>query len=205
MDDILNKEDVWVKCLAYIKDRIQETAYETWFAEVIASSINKEDITLQVPNKFHYEWLESKYRTLIDEAIKQTVSSPLIVNYTIPITKKSPDEIPSFVAQKEAAPLPRRYKKNNILNSRYLFDTFIEGKDNQFAKAACVSVADSPGSTPFNPLLIYSKTGLGKTHLLHSIGNALSHKKPNFNITYLSSIRKNRVLSKNLFKIPLQN
>ena len=187
MDDILNKEDVWVKCLAYIKDRIQETAYETWFAEVIVSSINKEEITLQVPNKFHYEWLESKYRTLIDEAIKQTVSSPLIVNYTIPITKKSPDEIPSFVAQKEAAPLPRRYKKNNILNSRYLFDTFIEGKDNQFAKAACVSVADSPGSTPFNPLLIYSKTGLGKTHLLHSIGNALSHKKPNFNITYLTS------------------
>ena len=187
MDDILNKEDVWVKCLAYIKDRIQETAYETWFAEVIASSINKEDISLQVPNKFHYEWLESKYRTLIDEAIKQTVSSPLIVNYTIPITKKSSDEIPSFVAQKEAAPPPKRYKKNNILNSRYLFDTFIEGKDNQFAKAACVSVADSPGSTPFNPLLIYSKTGLGKTHLLHSIGNALSHKKPNFNITYLTS------------------
>ena len=73
--------------------------------------------------------------------------------------------------------------------ARYSFDTFIEGKDNQFAKAACSSVADSPGNTPFNPLLIYSETGLGKTHLLHAIGNTLFKKQPNYQITYLTSER----------------
>tara|TARA_B100001123_G_scaffold406453_1_gene497725 strand:+ start:36 stop:1400 length:1365 start_codon:yes stop_codon:yes gene_type:complete len=189
MDEKLNKEEVWTRCLTYIKSRIQETAFQTWFYNVSVSTINKEDITLLVPNKFHYEWLESKYRTLIDESIKNVLSYPLIVNYTIPITSKSSSEIPSFIEKKESTPLPPRYKKNNLLNSRYLFDTFIEGKDNQFAKAACSSVADSPGNTPFNPLLIYSETGLGKTHLLHAIGNALLKKKPNYQITYLTSER----------------
>ena len=189
MDEKLNKEEIWGKCLSYIKDRIQETAFQTWFDGVSVSSINKEDITLQVPNKFHYEWLESKYRTLIDESIKSVVSHPLIVNYTVPITSKSSNEIPSFDKTNTSSPLPQQYKKNNILNARYTFDTFIEGKDNQFAKAACSSVADSPGNTPFNPLLIYSATGLGKTHLLQAIGNSLFKKMPNYHITYLTSER----------------
>ena len=189
MDEKLNKEEIWGKCLSYIKDRIQETAFQTWFDGVQVSSINKEDITLLVPNKFHYEWLESKYRTLIDESIKSIVTYPLIVNYTVPVTSKSSNEIPSFIEKKDAPTLPRQYKKNNVLNSRYTFDTFIEGKDNQFAKAACSSVSESPGNTPFNPLLIYSATGLGKTHLLQAIGNSLFKKLPNYQITYLTSER----------------
>ena len=64
-----NKEDLWQKCLLYIKDRIQEQAFQTWFDGIIASDLNKEGITLQVPNQFHYEWLESKYRHLIDDSI----------------------------------------------------------------------------------------------------------------------------------------
>ena len=189
MGEKLNKEEIWRKCLSYIKSRIQETAFQTWFSDVSVSSINGEDITLLVPNKFHYEWLESKYRTLIDESIKNVLSCPLVVNYTIPITSKSSDQIPSFIEKKDSPMLPQRYKKNNLLNSRYSFDTFIEGKDNQFAKAACSSVADSPGNTPFNPLLIYSATGLGKTHLLQAIGNFLFKKRPNYQITYLTSER----------------
>ena len=89
MDEKLNKEEIWSRCLSYIRDRIQETAFQTWFDDVRVSSINKEDITLLVPNKFHYEWLESKYRTLIVESIKSIVMHPLIVNYTVPVTSKS--------------------------------------------------------------------------------------------------------------------
>ena len=88
MDDKLNKEEVWNKCLLFIKNRIQETAFQTWFDGVRISSMGEEDITLLVPNKFHYEWLESKYRTLIDEAINRVVSKSLIINYTVPITSK---------------------------------------------------------------------------------------------------------------------
>ena len=88
MDEKFNKEEVWGKCLLFIKNRIQETAFQTWFDGVQISSINNEDLTLLVPNKFHYEWLESKYRTLIDEAINSVTSKSLIINYTVPITAK---------------------------------------------------------------------------------------------------------------------
>ena len=91
--------------------------------------------------------------------------------------------------QKNYPQFQSRYNKTKSFNSQYSFRTFIEGKDNQFAKAACVSVADSPGSTPFNPLLIYSATGLGKTHLLQAIGNGVIKKYPNYQITYLTSER----------------
>ena len=79
MDEKLNKEDIWSKCLLFIKNRIQETAFQTWFDGVQVASINNEDITLLVPNRFHFEWLESKYRNLIDEAIKKVLSKSLII------------------------------------------------------------------------------------------------------------------------------
>jgi len=190
MADKLNKEEVWSKCLLFIKNRIQETAFQTWFDGVQISSISNEDVTLLVPNKFHYEWLESKYRTLIDEAINQVTSKSLIINYTVPITSKSSQEIPSFSVRKKNYPrFQPRYNKTKIFNAQYTFGTFIEGKDNQFAKAACESVSDSPGSTPFNPLLIYSPTGLGKTHLLQAIGNKIMKKYSDYQITYLTSER----------------
>jgi len=190
MNNKLNSEEVWNKCLLFIKNRIQETAFQTWFDGVRISSMGEEDITLLVPNKFHYEWLESKYRALIDEAINTVVSKSLIINYTVPITSKSSQEIPSFSVHKKNYPqFQPRYNKTKNFNSQYSFRTFIEGKDNQFAKAACGSVADSPGGTPFNPLLIYSATGLGKTHLLQAIGNRLIKTFPNYQITYLTSER----------------
>tara|TARA_Y100001954_G_scaffold161468_1_gene171467 strand:+ start:189 stop:1553 length:1365 start_codon:yes stop_codon:yes gene_type:complete len=190
MDDKLNKEEVWNKCLLFIKNRIQETAYQTWFDGVNVASISNEDITLLVPNKFHYEWLESKYRMLIEESINHVTSKSLIINYTVPITSKSAQEIPSFTNKKSHYPQYQpRYNKTKIFNSQYTFNTFIEGKDNQFAKAACESVAEAPGTTPFNPLLLYSQTGLGKTHLLQAIGNKVLKKYPEYQITYLTSER----------------
>ena len=84
-----NKDKLWEKCLLFIKEHIQEQAFQTWFDGITAISLNNESITLQVPNQFHYEWLESKYRTLIDEAINKVVSKSLIINYTVTITSKS--------------------------------------------------------------------------------------------------------------------
>ncbi len=188
MSGKLHKEEVWSKCLHYIKNRIQETAYQTWFADVAVASISEDDITLLVPNKFHYEWLESKYRTLMDESIVNVLSYPLIINYTIPITTKTPNKIPKLTDSKSGSILPRNLKRS-IFNKNYTFNTFIEGSHNQFAKAACNSVAETPGNTPFNPLLIYSATGLGKTHLLQAIGNKILQRYPAYNLTFLTSER----------------
>ena len=180
-----NKDTIWNKCLLFIKERIQEQAFETWFDGIIAINIDLDSITLQVPNQFHYEWLESKYRLLIDDALKVITQRPLIVNYSVVISDKKIEEIPTLSNTNK--PLPRNYHRKSQLNSRYIFTNFIEGKSNQFAKAAAFSVAENPGQTPYNPLLIYSPPGLGKTHLLQAIGNHIVSTNPNMRVVYLTS------------------
>ena len=95
-ESISPKDKLWSKCLTYIKDRIQEQAFQTWFDGIFAISLNEEGITLQVPNQFHYEWLESKYRHLIDNALKEYAKHPMVVNYSVVISDKSIEEIPTF-------------------------------------------------------------------------------------------------------------
>jgi chromosomal replication initiator protein len=141
-----NKDELWGKCLLFIKERIQEQAYQTWFDGVFAINLNDDGITLQVPNQFHYEWLESKYRHLIDNALKEHAPHPLIVNYSVVISDKNIEEIPTLTPKDK--PVPRSYHRKSQLNSRYIFENFIEGRSNQFARAASVSVAETPGQTP---------------------------------------------------------
>ncbi len=181
----INKDEFWGQCLSYIQTRISEQAYQTWFDDVAVSAINGEEITLLVPNQFHYEWLEQKYRHLIDAAIKETGSHPLVVNYSVVISKKSTEEIPKLMPKDK--PMPKGFHRQSQLNNRYIFDNFIEGKGNQFAKAAAFSVAETPGQTPFNPLLIYSSPGMGKTHLLQAIGNFVLKNRPSMRVVYLTS------------------
>ncbi|MDB4031324.1 chromosomal replication initiator protein DnaA [bacterium] len=184
---MIEKDTFWQQCLEKIRTKLSSQAYETWFSDVIIVSLRDEEINLQVPNKFHYEWLESKYRHLIDETIIEVGEHPRIVNYSVMISNKQIDEIPKFDDQDIIAPI--KYKKNSQLNERYNFVAFVEGKGNQFAKAAALSVAENPGQTPFNPLLIYSPPGLGKTHLLQSIGNLMSNNKPNHKLIYITGER----------------
>jgi len=183
----MEKEKFWQQCLDKIKNKITDQAFETWFKAVDIISLNKEEINLQVPNEFHYEWLESKYRHLIDEIIIEIGDHPKVVNYSVMISDKNINEIPKLNDQNVLAPV--QYKKNKQLNERYTFSVFVEGKGNQFAKAAALSVAENPGQTPFNPLLIYSPPGLGKTHLLQSIGNQIIASKPNYKLIYITGER----------------
>tara|TARA_B100001142_G_scaffold245647_1_gene245125 strand:- start:17764 stop:19104 length:1341 start_codon:yes stop_codon:yes gene_type:complete len=183
----MEKEKFWQQCLEKIKNKITDQAFETWFKAVDIISLNKEEINLQVPNEFHYEWLESKYRHLIDEIIIEVGDHPKVVNYSVMISDKNINEIPKLDDKNVLAPV--QYKKNKQLNERYTFNVFVEGKGNQFAKAAALSVAENPGQTPFNPLLIYSPPGLGKTHLLQSIGNQIIASKPNYKLIYITGER----------------
>ena len=181
----IDKDKFWGNCLNYIKQELSEQAFSTWFEGITLTNLTFEELTIQVPNKFHYEWIEEKYRHLIDDAIKKTGSHPLVVNYSIVISNKSTDEIPALIHKDR--PIPRTYKQRSKLNARYIFDNFIEGKSNQFAKAAAFSVAETPGQTPFNPLLIYSNPGLGKTHLLQAIGNSSLTIDNSMKVVYLPS------------------
>ena len=181
----MEKQNFWSECLDLIKQQITNQAYETWFSDVEVLELNEEEIKLQVPNQYHYEWLEQKYRHLINEVIIKVGENPRVVNYNVNVSSKKINEIPKLNDQ-DVLPTPT-YKKNAQLNDRYNFDNFIEGKGNQFAKAAAVSVAEMPGQSPFNPLLIYSTPGLGKTHLLQAIGNMVQEKNPNFRLIYITA------------------
>ncbi len=183
----MDKETFWQQCLEKIKNKISDQAFETWFKGVSIVSIGDEEVNLQVPNQFHYEWLESKYRHLIDEIIVEVGDNPRLVNYSVMISDKNIEDIPKLSDENVMAPV--QYKKNKQLNERYNFNVFVEGKGNQFAKAAALSVADNPGQTPFNPLLIYSPPGLGKTHLLQAIGNQICISKPNYKLIYITGER----------------
>ena len=128
----------------------------------------------------------------IDDAIKNVMGFPLVVNYTVPVSTKSTEEIPKFDENAKEKKLRQNYlniKAKSNLNERYTFNNFIEGKGNQFAKAAAISISEKPGQTPFNPLMIYSSTGLGKTHLIQAIGNFIIRSKNNFRVTYMTSER----------------
>ena len=136
----MNKNEFWKSCLTHIKTSISDQAYSTWFEGLELISLNNEELTIQVPNKFHFEWLESKYRHLIDEAIQKVGSYPLVVNYSIVISNKSSDDIPSLIEKPETKPA-QPFNKHTKLHNRYIFDNFIEGNGNQFAKAAAISVS----------------------------------------------------------------
>jgi len=195
------KNENWNKALLHIKAKIEDTAFQTWFEGLEVSMVTDDTITLLVPNRFHYEWLESKYRHLIHDALKDSFGKSYVVNYSVLLSEKSSDEIPSF-KRKENNIIPKGYNRSSNLNNRYSFENFIEGKGNQFARAAAISVTDKPGQTLFNPLLIYSSPGLGKTHLIQAAGNRMARKNKSFRVLYITgekfmldfigSIQKNR-------------
>ena len=175
----------WEKCLKIIKKNISFQAYQTWFETLSVVNQDVEQITLQVPNRFHYEWVESKYGSLISESVERCFSKKLNINYSVLVEQNKESE--DLSVQKIDKLIPSSFHRASQLNNRYIFSNFIEGKGNQFAKAAACSVADGPGQTPFNPLLVYSSPGLGKTHLIQAIGNHILKHHPKLKIIYVTS------------------
>ena len=184
---VMEKQNFWTECLSLIKQQITNQAFETWFSDVEILELNDEEIKLQVPNQYHYEWLEQKYRHLINDVLIQVGQNPRVVNYNVTVSNKKINEIPKL-NDKDVLPTPI-YKRNSQLNERYNFNNFVEGKGNQFAKAAALSVSELPGQSPFNPLLIYSSPGLGKTHLLQAIGNMVQEQNPHYRLIYITAER----------------
>ena len=179
-----DNKKLWNDCLFLIKKNLSEQAFQTWFDSLSLISCDSKEITLQVPNRFHYEWLESKYSNILNDAILKVFGQNLSINYSVLVKKEAPlqeniDKIEKLI--------PQSFHQASQLNSRYTFANFIEGKGNQFAKAAASSVADGPGQTPFNPLVIYSSPGLGKTHLIQAIGNHIRQNQPKLRVIYVTS------------------
>ncbi len=180
-------ENIWNESLEIIRENINPRSFQTWFAPLKAVSITDSAIILSVPNKFFCEWLDNHYLTLLKNAVAQVAGQSLSVKYEIKDEQPySPYAGQSFESKTETIkPATPRIETN--LNAHYNFENFIVGDGTRFAHAAASAVADSPGSTNYNPLIIYGGTGLGKTHLIQAIGNKVRQLRPNLRVYYTSS------------------
>ncbi len=207
-----NHDSVWENCLKIIKDNVTPQGYKTWFEPIKPIKLQDNVLTIQVPSQFFYEWLEEHYIDLLKKTIRKELGTEGMLEYNIimeshqnpnPYTVKIPTaNLDAVKNPRQSAPLENTaktiknpfiipgLKKLNVesnLNAKYTFGNFIEGDCNRLARSAGFAVAEKPGGTAFNPLLIYGGVGLGKTHLAHSIGIEIKNKFPNKTVLYVSS------------------
>ena len=206
-------QSVWENCLDFIKDNIQPQAYKTWFEPIVAVKLDNHALSIQVPSKFFYEWLEEHYVKILKVALTKELGVNAKLVYIIkmentygnkqPFTEKIPSSNRTAVySQQVDIPLKnknpelknpfvipgiRNVKIESQLNPIYTFENFLEGDSNRLARNASIAVANKPGGTSFNPLLISGGVGLGKTHLAHAIGVDIKDKYPEKTVLYISA------------------
>lgn len=173
-----NINKTWVDVLEFISPKVGDEAIETWFQPLELECLTDEQATIRVPNRFFGEWLGRNYKDLLIEAfhhaekIKPTdiifVLKEEQERETSPIVNSGKKESPQFSPSTKS-------RRQPLPNPKYTFSTFVVGASNQFAHAACLAVAESPAKA-YNPLFIYGGVGLGKTHLLNSIGNYVADR-----------------------------
>ncbi len=179
-----NLQSIWSLCLGEIRKNIPSQSFQTWFKPITPLRIEDDAIIVQVPSQFFYEWLEEHYRDLINRTISEIMGNGSKIEYSVVLDKD--DEI-TPIRPTPYGRFGKRSDDETQLNKKYTFDNFIEGSSNQFAKAASLAVAEAPGKTNFNPLLVYGGVGLGKTHLIQAIGNFAKAEKTAQKILYVSS------------------
>ncbi|MDH5597861.1 MAG: chromosomal replication initiator protein DnaA [Cyclobacteriaceae bacterium] len=195
---------VWTDCLDIIRDHVGEQSFTTWFKPIKPISFENNTLTLHVPSRYFYEWLEEHYVHILKKAIIEVIGKDAKLAYTL---RKSDEEISSsnssFPPKNANNNTPNKKEReysspfdipqigilnqNSQLNPNYVFDNFVEGDCNRLAKSAGIAVANKPGVTSFNPLMFYGGVGLGKTHLVQAIGNSIKQKLRDKFALYVSS------------------
>ena len=182
--------NLWEQILARIEAKVNRHSFYTWFKPTTCLAEDRQSVTVRVPNDLFKDWLTKHYSGVISEALVDLNLPTLDVNFvsegaadapTIPLTQEEASALNAEVV------LPPSFGTGG-LNPRYTFDTFIVGPSNQFAHAACRAVAEAP-SRSYNPLFIYGGVGLGKTHLMHAIGQYVLQHNASMKLTYISSER----------------
>ena len=204
-------ETVWNNCLKTIRKNVNPQSFKTWFDPIRPVKLDGEILTIQVPNKFFYEWLEEHYVTLLKMTIRQELGIKGKLEYQIVTTprKKRDNQISiqdrggkhqsignrsilkpgvsDRIKNPFVIPGIKKMQIDSQLNPNYTFDNYIEGDCNRLARSAGWAVAKKPGGTAFNPLVIFGQVGLGKTHLAQAVGNAVKEKLTDKTVLYVSS------------------
>ena len=209
--------EIWEKCLSVIEDNIPPQSYNTWFVPINPINFENDVLTIQVPSQFFYEWLEEHYITLLRKTIRMVIGSSASLEYSVIVDNNNIDKSKSYAVKYPATdkkatqnnqvsmpldlnkgktrdiPHPfiipglKKLKVESQLVDTYSFDNFIEGECNRLARSAGWAISENPGKTAFNPLLVYSGVGLGKTHLAHAIGLQVKKNFPEKIVLYVKT------------------
>lgn len=174
---------LWQECLDVMQNDIPATDFTTWLRPLRAEE-EQHSLVLFASNRFVLEWVQQHYLKKIQETLDLMADDRHVILKIMPSKTKQTTELPNFSA---AHPKKTTLRENN-LNPRFTFDSFVEGKSNQLAKAAAKQVSENTGKA-YNPLFFYGGVGLGKTHLMHAIGNLICKEKKDANVLYLHSER----------------
>lgn len=209
---------LWHRCSELLEEEIAAQQFNTWLRPLFAEEVG-ETVTLYAPNRFIRDWVNDRFLRRITEIINELSSSRIVVQLDVgskssasTSSNNTPTMLPNAadsnsVATQKAIPQPPSntlkssvsatsrnpevkgaIKHRSSLNKDYTFENFVEGKSNQLARAAAQQVAENPGES-YNPLFLYGGVGLGKTHLMHAVGNSLLEKNPDAKIVYVHSER----------------
>lgn len=185
---VLNSDDIWVSVQDIIKKELHPVSFSTWFGETKLYSIDEKKIVLQVPMPLHKRMLLTNYYDLISDSFAKVLGEDKEIDCLLEeeIEKPTLDFIDKVVNNDIVINTAKPEKFESNLNKSLNFDNFVVGDTNKFARTAAFAVAQSPGVT-YNPLFIYGKSGLGKTHLMHAIGNYITDNNSDLKVLYTTS------------------
>jgi chromosomal replication initiator protein len=173
----------WEDILNYVRERITDTEFSTWFKKIKPLGIEDGVFMIGVPTSFAKDWLKTNYSPVIEEALNELGAASPRVGYQVVSTLKTEQQdiftAPSTTETQTQVKPPR-------LNPKYVFSNFVVGPNNNLSHAAALAVAESPGKA-YNPLFLYGDAGLGKTHLMHAVGHAVAEKYPKLQIEYVTT------------------
>ena len=234
----ISADAAWEQCLEIIKDNISYQKYKSWFEPIDPVKLEDNTLTIQVPSQFWYEWLEEHYYGMLRSTLSKILGEEGKLEYSV-VVEKSDNETENKSVRLPQRPMPpdknegqevkgyseynpgkienpfvipgiQKTKIDSNLNSNYVFERYIEGDCNRLARSAAMAIAENPGSSSFNPFFIYGGTGLGKTHLIQSIGNKIKQEhgselavlyisSESFTNEFVQAIRNNRASEFTMF------
>ena len=185
--------NVWNEILSRVETKVNRHSYYTWFKPTSFMGERGEKLTVRVPNGLFRDWLTKHYAGVINEAVSEIHRDGIRIAFVTAVEAEKAAETEKAALEPPPPPSPGQEKPltstpRRGLSARYTFDRFVVGPSNQFAHAASLAVAEAP-SRSYNPLFLYGGVGLGKTHLMHAIGQYLLDQSPNLKLTYISSER----------------
>lgn len=186
-------QELWDKTLTVVRGELNTPTFKTWFENTAPLGVIDDTLVVSVQNEFARDWLESRYSGLLSSALAQVIGRPMGVSFRVPSDTTALEVSEAPVAEPLGMPDLEEVEQKRVkeategdFNPKYTFDSFVMGTSNQFAYHAALAVAETPGGA-YNPLFIYGGVGLGKTHLLQSIGHYVKTSFPHMRVKYVST------------------